>query len=358
MTHAPVHVDAVVVGGGLAGLTAAVQLQSRGARIVVLEAAALPGGRIQCVRDAAGTLPVADLGPTWVWPAFQPAVARWMTELNVSAMPQFTDGDGMLDGWAPIPERYQLPTQDGMTRLVGGPTALVDALLSRLPDTVVHTGAVVTGIAHHAPNRLSVTVATGERYVAPHVVLATPLRVAAHTIALPPLEPHVEALMRATPTWMAPQAKVVAIYQTPFWRTSGLSGRIASRVGPLGEIHDHTPAGGALGALFGFASWPYAQRQNRARFEAAILSQLERCLGAEAAAPLALHIKDWAEVPFVATPADMAEAPRHPDPAPALLQAPLCDGRLLLAVSETSETSTGLIEGALLSGERAARLVV
>jgi monoamine oxidase len=357
MSVASVHADVLIIGAGLAGLTAAAVLHDRGARIVVLEAASHLGGRIQCVRELTTRVPVADLGPTWVWPPFQPAVARWMAALHVPALPQFSEGDGMLDGWASTPERYQLPSQEGMTRLVGGPMALVDALVARVPATCLRTNVTACHIEHGLSDALTVTTLSGDRYVASHVVLATPLRVAAHTIAMPELDHRVVALMRATPTWMAAQAKVVAMYPTPFWRANGLSGRIASRVGPLGEVHDHTPASGACGALFGFASWSHTQRHDRAVFETAILKQLQRCFGDAAASPLALHIQDWAATPLICAPDDRAEVPRHPEPAHPLLQAPQVDGRLLLAVSETSETSTGLIEGALLSGERAARLV-
>lgn len=357
MTHAVTEADVVIVGAGLAGLAAAVRLHARGARVVVLEAAAHPGGRIQCVRQPATGQPLADLGPTWVWPAYQPAVEACLSELGVQPHAQFNDGDGILDGWSPTPERYLLPSQDGMMRLVGGPVALVDALLARLPASRLHTATAVTRIERRAAAQMTVTTAPGRTYAAPHVVLATPLRIAASAMAIPELDDRVRALMQATPTWMAPQAKVVALYETPFWRARGLSGRVASRVGPLGEVHDHTPANNACGALFGFASWSPVQRRNRPVFEAAILAQLQRCFGSDAASPQALHIMDWADAPFICTPSDLAEAPRHPDPAPPLLQAPQLDGQLLLAVSETSDTGTGLIEGALLSGERAARLI-
>lgn len=62
------------------------------------------------------------------------------------------------------------------------------------------------------------------------------------------------------PTWMAGHAKVVAIYERPFWRDSGLSGFVSSRVGPLQEIHDASPEAGS-GALFGFLGIPVEVRQ-------------------------------------------------------------------------------------------------
>lgn len=53
------------------------------------------------------------------------------------------------------------------------------------------------------------------------------------------------------PTWMAPHAKYLAVYDTAFWRDQGLSGDARSLCGPLGEIHDAAmPGGSAVG--FGF----------------------------------------------------------------------------------------------------------
>ncbi|MEM1154111.1 MAG: hypothetical protein AAGI44_08210 [Pseudomonadota bacterium] len=54
--------------------------------------------------------------------------------------------------------------------------------------------------------------------------------------------PHPE--LGGVPTWMAGQAKVVAVYESPFWRDSGFSGDAMSRKGPLIEIHDASPASG------------------------------------------------------------------------------------------------------------------
>ena len=69
------NTDVVIIGAGLSGLTAAVTLQEAGISVQVLEADAQIGGRIRSVRDGASTQAVADLGPTWVWPKYQPVVA-------------------------------------------------------------------------------------------------------------------------------------------------------------------------------------------------------------------------------------------------------------------------------------------
>ena len=75
--------DVVIIGAGLSGLTAAVTLQEAGISVQVLEADAQIGGRIRSVRDGASTQAVADLGPTWVWPKYQPVVARWLSKLDI-----------------------------------------------------------------------------------------------------------------------------------------------------------------------------------------------------------------------------------------------------------------------------------
>ena len=56
--------------------------------------------------------------------------------------------------------------------------------------------------------------------------------VAASSISWSPaLDSRVTHFKEATPTLMAAQAKPIAIYSEPFWRATGLSGRIASRLG-------------------------------------------------------------------------------------------------------------------------------
>ncbi|MGA2053265.1 MAG: NAD(P)/FAD-dependent oxidoreductase [Opitutales bacterium] len=56
--------DVVVIGAGLAGITAAKQLKEHGKRVVVLEARPRIGGRLNTVRDWGG--PPVDVGATWI----------------------------------------------------------------------------------------------------------------------------------------------------------------------------------------------------------------------------------------------------------------------------------------------------
>lgn len=354
--------EVIVVGGGLAGLTAAVVLSEGGADVQLVEGAPVLGGRIRTVRDAERGSAVADLGPTWVWPPYQPIVSRWLERLGVSTFSQYERGDGVLDGWGPQAQRGPMPVQEGIARLVGGPGALVAALAARLPAGAVRLNAALRAVG---PGRdgssggqagLTVTLHDGEVLRARRVVLATPLRVTAERITISGLAPNVQATLRAAmlaaPTWMSTQAKVVVTYTEPFWRAQGLSGRIASRTGPLAEVHDHTPHDEAVGALFGFVGVSAAERsRDPDALRDSVRAQLVRCLGAAAGTPLALYVQDWAREPLVCAHADLAAPPSHPEVGPALLRAPLLDGRLALAVSELSAVSPGLIEGALWAGE-------
>ncbi|SMX42311.1 hypothetical protein [Octadecabacter ascidiaceicola] len=62
--------------------------------------------------------------------------------------------------------------------------------------------------------------------------------------------------MQEIPTWMAGQAKAVAIYNAPFWREDALSGDAMSRHVPTVEIHDESPSKGEPYALFRFIGVP------------------------------------------------------------------------------------------------------
>ncbi|MDE3238667.1 MAG: FAD-dependent oxidoreductase [Paracoccaceae bacterium] len=350
--------DILIIGAGIAGLTAAVCLQEAGAAVHVLEASPQIGGRVRPAVDPDTGRVAGDLGPTWVWPRWQPDVARWIARLGLEPMPQFDEGEGLLDGYGPAPMRYPIPGQDGISRLVGGPWSIVRALESRLAPGTVETGVRVTGIASGGAG-LRVTTADGQDRLAGKVILAAPLRIVAEQIGIEGLPPALRTALEATPTWMAPQAKAVALYDRPFWRGMGLSGRVASRTGPLVEVHDHSPGDAGHGALFGFVGWSAAERAaDPEGLRHAILDQLGRCFGAEAGAPRHLIVQDWAREPTICAGADLTRPPQHPDVGPAILRQGHMAGRLWLAVSETSDTSPGLIEGALTAGEAAARRVL
>ncbi|MDU8943575.1 flavin monoamine oxidase family protein [Ovoidimarina sediminis] len=347
--------DVVIIGAGLAGLTAATVLRDAGADVLLLEAHARIGGRIQAIRAPDTNQYLADLGPTWVWPKYQPVVARWIRSLGLATFEQFNEGDAVILGYGPAPLRQPLPGQNGMVRIVGGPTAFIDALSNRMDAAGIRASAPVIGIHEDGPAQVSVYLASGEIVSAGRVIVSTPLRVAAAGIDMPWAPPPLSEAMRRTPTWMSTHAKVVALYDRPFWRDKGLAGRIASRSGPLVEAHDHSGASGHPAALFGFVGWPPDMRRKDPQgLKQAILRQLTECFGPPAAHPIDLIVQDWATHSNIVTESDLSQPANHPDIGPALLRQAHLDGRVRFAVSEVSETSPGLIEGALAAGEKAA----
>ncbi len=341
--------EVIVIGAGLAGLTAAACLTDAGVRVKVLEGATRIGGRI-------GSRAGCDLGPTWVWPTWQPVVGEWLDRLGLETFAQYDAGDGILDGFGGPVRRHPLPGQDGIARIVGGPVALVDALAARLPPGALHLNAPVNAIA--TGRYLTVTTSL-QVFNAKRVILATPPRVTVEQIALPELSGAVTASLMARPTWMAQQARAVATYTRPFWRDAGLSGRVASRTGPLFEIHDHSPAKGKTGALFGFVGWDAQTRAASPEdLKKSILTQLERCFGPEAGRPDDLFITDWATAPLICAKADLQGPAQHPEVGPTVLRQSHLNGTLWFAAAETAEDHPGLIAGALTAGQAAAAQVI
>ena len=351
--------DVIVIGAGLSGLVATTLLLEQGRSVVLLEAAIRPGGRIQSLRDAETGDVLGDLGPTWVWPPFQPVVVQWLQRLGLHTFPQFETGNAALDHGLAAPVQFQpLPGQNGIARIVGGPVALIDALVARLPEGVLRTGLAVTAVC---VDETGVRVeASGNAFSATRVVVAAPLRVAESSINWSPALPDpLRQAMQATPTWMSVHAKALIVYPTAFWRETGLSGRIASQAGPLVEAHDVSAENTIPAALFGFVGWPHDMRvAHKDRLDAEIIAQLVRCFGEAAASPTQIHVEDWAANRFICTPGDLAEPMSHPDVGPDVLRQAHAGGRIVFAAAETSDVSPGLIEGALAAGMRAARLVL
>ena len=352
-------VDAVVVGAGLAGVTAADELHAAGLSVAVLEARSSVGGRIKTlVQDGAWF----DLGATWHW-TNQPRIRELAGEVGMAVFPQFRDGRAVVEDEAgAAPRAVDLPPPSpAELRFTAGTQDLCRRLAARLPEGAVSLDAEVTLVtAEEGRMTVSATSGAGEErhHRCSYVVVAVPPRLASAGIAfVPPLPEATVQAMEGTPTWMATALKCIAVYERPFWREAGCSGLAFSRVGPLIEVHDACTADGSVAALWGFVSADHAFRDpspdERRR---AVFAQLGRLFGPEAADPVQYFERDWSDDPYTND-----EVVWFGDPLdyghPALAE-PAYGGRLVWAGTETADVGAGHIEGAVRSGLRAASQIL
>ncbi|GAB2569726.1 FAD-dependent oxidoreductase [Gracilibacillus alcaliphilus] len=175
-------------------------------------------------------------------------------------------------------------------RFAGGVQSLIDAIAETIPFGAIELKTKNTGKSHTQDKggmvRLETGLADGTRtkVSARNVILALPPRIIARHMEFSPALPTnlVTALLNK-PTWMAGQAKIVVMYDRPFWRELGLSGFVTSWAGLLQEIHDASPQT-AGGALFGFLGIPAKIRREMEEDDliALIIDQLVRLFGTSA----------------------------------------------------------------------------
>lgn len=355
----------VIVGGGVAGLTAALRVHRAGLAFRMLEARPRLGGRVLSMDETGhDSRDGFDLGPSWFWPDMQPAFGRLVDDLGLASFVQHDDGDVVLQRTRHgSPQRYGgLAQAPQSMRLSGGTASIVTALADALPKRSVELGARVTGARLGAEDvELSFVDVTGSVQTCRSalVVFAMPPCLLEATVSLDPaIDGASASRWRATPTWMAPHAKFFAVYDRPFWREQGLSGTAQSLVGPLAEIHDATTASGKA-ALFGFLGISAEDRAaaGDSAIVAACVRQLADLFGPEAANPRATLFKDWAADPLTATGADRF-ATAHPTADRRPWVGPEWQGRIVLAGSETSSRDPGYLAGAVDAAERAAAFVI
>ncbi|MEM6639152.1 MAG: NAD(P)/FAD-dependent oxidoreductase [Pseudomonadota bacterium] len=338
----------LVVGAGIAGLRIAETLTQQGRDVVVLEARDRVGGRI--VSHAIGSASF-ELGPAWFWDG-QPRLAALLARFGIERFEQFDEGAFCFEDQTGRCTPYRdFPAMPTSMRVVGGFAAVTRQLAARVDATDLHLSTPVQTLVLGDDG---VTVeAEGRVFTADQVVLAMPPRLINSLTFQPALPESFSRSLAAVSTWMAGQAKCVAVYPTPFWRDAGLSGRGASRLGPLVEIHDASDERAGRFALFGFVGWPPARRRDEDTLKAAIVDQLRRVFGDEAGDPSALLLKDWATDRWCATAADQIPPTTHPHygPAPALPHD--WSRRLILAGTEFAPHQGGYVEGALESAASA-----
>ena len=337
----------LIVGGGLSGLALAEALERQGYDYRLVEARTRLGGRIMTTHHGAGHF---DLGPAWFWPG-QPRIAALIERLKLQKFDQFADGRPIFeDQNGHVRRGHGFSKMKGSWRLAGGLEALTAALADRLPAHRKRLNAAVTALTL-SEGRGTATLSDGETVSADQVVLALPPRIAAQIAFSPPLPSPALRAMQGIATWLAGQAKAVAIYDTPFWRNQGLSGDAMSRRGPMVEIHDASPLEGGPYALFGFIGVPPQGRTNEHALRQHVQVQLARLFGPQAAEPTALVIKDWALDPYTSTEADKAPLYAHPTYGLPHAMTNLWDNRLQFAGTEVAPSFGGYIEGALEAAE-------
>ncbi|MFT6146381.1 MAG: monoamine oxidase [Myxococcota bacterium] len=321
--------DVIVIGAGISGLIATRQLRSAGRQVVLMEGRARTGGRAVSLKIGDASF---DLGPTWVW----------ASETHVMALIQEL-GLPVFDGRKPGSDVYQTASGNQYGRLPRSAVAehRIDGGTQRLADALAKTvgpvklGCVAEAIIDHNTH-LSVTTNQGT-FFGKHVIAALPPRLLARSIRV---EDPLTAMWRRVPTWMADVAKVVAIFDSPIWREAGLSGRAASTVGPMVEVHDLSSRDDAHTALFGFVPRTFADGDLKQR----VGRQLHQMYGPQTT-PSSVHIQKWwteALTHSGDSETDDTSLMAHPS-----LHKSALGGRLHLTSCETSTVSPGHLNGAI-----------
>lgn len=247
-------------------------------------------------------------------------------------------------------------TADGAqdSRFVGGSQLIPLGLAAQLGD-IVHTQAPVRRIAQDA-NTVTVTTDRGPVTAKRVIVAAPPSLVAA--IDWDPLMPPLrqQLLQRLH---LGTLMKVDAVYPTPFWRASGLSGSGIADSGAVRTCFDNSPPDASVGVLLAFvggSTWrawanrPLAERRN------AMLQGFAQIVGPQALQPIDYVEHDWTHdrwtlgspVASAGTGTTTAFGPQ--------IRVPF--GRVHWAGTETSTYWAGFMDGAVRAGKRSAEEVL
>ncbi|WP_368655095.1 flavin monoamine oxidase family protein [Ornithinibacillus sp. 4-3] len=357
----------VIIGAGLSGLYTASLLSEKGVDCRVLEARDRIGGRALSIPHPNNSeLGNFDLGATWFWPQFENTITQLIEKLNLETFVQYNKGSMLAEQTInESPRRFEIPNNSHSIsmRFKDGVQSLIYAIADSLPAELIEVNKKVTkmSLVEEDHIKVEIVLSNGERefIFASAVILALPPRIVKEHIEFSPSLPdNLISEMINKPTWMAGQAKFIAIYDEPFWREDELSGFVSSWVGPLQEIHDASPETGS-GALFGFVGIPAKVRQQITKDEMTemIVDQLIRLFGSSAQNIKEMIYKDWSEEYETAVEADWEPLRSFPQYGP-LAVTEAWQKKIIFASTETDAQFGGHLEGALRSAKRAASEII
>ena len=437
--------DVVVVGAGLAGLSAARSLRAAGRDVVLFEARDRVGGRT--FNQDIGDGKIVELGGQWVGPT-QDRMYELIAELGLETFATYGEGENIFEG------------HDGMRRYKGtipkvspislGEVGVVMARLNRLAKTIPREAPwtapralewdgqtfedwsrrkirtktaremmrlAIEGVWAAEPRDVSMLhvlfyirsagtlemlfdseggaqqdrVVGGTQLISLRmadalgdaIVLNAPVRAIDHSgagvvvrsdagdvrarrviVAIPPAlagriaySPIMPAVRDGLTQRMAQGSvvKCMAIYEKPFWRERGLSGQLTSIRGPVSVGFDNSPPDGSPGVLLAFLEGKAARdgaAMEDAERRGAVLAALARAFGQDALKPVHYVDKAWPNEEWSRGCYGGFMPPGAWTDHGSALRAAV--GPIHWAGAETGTVWNGYMEGAVLSGERAA----
>ena len=441
--------DALIIGAGYAGLTAAHKLLLAGKKILVLEARDRVGGRVYTKHFADGTY--IDLGGQWAGPT-QEKLYQLARETGVSTFPTYDEGksqlyfkgrlkqykglipplpipallslnnalkkmnrlSGTIDpaspwshpkashwdsitlgGWmhgqmknekarklfqiaaeaifAVNPAEVSLLfalyyTRSGrdfdtlmnirngaqQDRFLGGADLPARRLAEKLTGHIMFNSPVIS--IKQESDKVE-CLGEGFHFHAKKVIVAIPPVLAQKISYTPSLPPNKLQLFQRIP--MGSVWKCYAIYDKPFWRNKGLNGLVASDFGYTSLVFDNSPSDGSKGILMGFVLADKARDftlMNENQRRSSILESFTTYFGPEAANPEMYTDQSWAEETWSGGCYTGIMGPHTLSTMGRYLRVPT--GNIHWAGTETSDEWNGYIEGAIRSGERAAKEIL
>jgi putrescine oxidase len=381
-----IETEVVVVGGGIAGLTAASTLAGQGTDVAVLEARDRVGGRTWNTEIGGEA---NELGGQWVAPD-QSAMHALLEELDIGLFPSYREGEHVYidpKGRSHRYEGHDAPLGAASERAFEAADAKLDSLAKELdpeapwehPDArrldeitfeawlqeevddemardllrswlaggflakPAHTFSLLQGLWMIAgaggtfelfePDQcLAYRVVGGSQLISlrlaerlgERVVLEAPardIRWSANSVeveaegvtakgrraivAVPPNLTNAIRFDPVLPAWRMRMAqamsqgsinKVLAVYETPFWRDEGLSGQGFAPCELVRELYDNSPPSASAGVLCTFLAGENAERAGRmspADRRREVLEGMAKYVGPHATDPVDYIETDW-----------------------------------------------------------------
>lgn len=343
--------NVIIIGAGLSGLTTAHNLKKKNISFKILEAQDRLGGRIETIQGLLNT--PMDLGATW-FNDVHINLMNLLNELEIENYYQHSEGKTIFQtkSFEP-PQIFYVPSSEQSSyRIKGGTLTIVKKLENIIGNENILLNTSITKIIDNK-DFITIIDSNGKHYEAKNVISTIPAQLLVDKIEFEPKLPEqISELMQNVQTWMSGSIKFSVEYEQPFWLQNEFSGTVFSQSGIAVEIYDHSNFEQSKFSLMGFLNGA-AVNYTKIEREEFVASQIENLFGSIIKKHISYNDKIWSDE-FIAT-SNPKLLYAHQNNGHELLQEPLLGGKLFLAGTETSQTNSGYLDGAVTSANRVSK---